>query len=338
VNPRLASPTEWLVRLFAFSLRLYPAEMRHEVGEEMQAIFRLQAAEAARQSPFNLLILVCREARDLPSAILSAHLHAERGPMRVNFPPTSDQTPWAAALLSLLPFFLAGPLRLILVYQPGWSPKEQSLYYLGFLLFNALVVIAGFVFGAIKKFPRWAYPYVFYLGMSLYVFLGYALSLLDSNIHLINNFLLFDAAILVALWLFGFRSFFTNIRLDWTLLSYGFYSLVFYLFASVDFDESPRLNLQVLLPSLISLGAALAHLRIRSAYPRMLALLTGTALGLFIWLVPVFDGMITFWIGIAIGLFLLAGYGTILVLILLAPMVVNAAVQAWRASHPSRGG
>lgn len=333
---RLPTSAEWLARLFAFSLHLYPAAFRNEVGEEMRTVFRLEAAEAAQQSPLKLLILACREARDLPFTVLSAHLHAERGPMRTYFPSTSDQTPWAAALLSLLPFFLAGPVRLILLFQPAWSPKEQSLYYLGFLLINALVVTAGFVIGVFQKFPRWAYPYVFYLGMSLYSFLGYALSLLDANIHLINNFLLFDAAILVALWLFGFRAFYTNIRQDWTLLSYGFFSLVFYLFSSIDFDESPRLSLQVLLPAFLSLFAALAHLRIRPAYQRMLALFVGTFLGLLIWLAPIFDGMITFWIGILIGLFMLAGYGTVLALILLAPMVVNWAVQAWRTTQPPR--
>jgi hypothetical protein len=330
----LPALVDWLAHLFALSLRLYPKQMRGELAEEMQAVFRLEASAAAQQSPLTLFFLACREARDLPFAVLSAHLHAERGPMRAYFPSSSDRTPWAAALLSLLPFFLAGPLRLVLVYQPGWSPKYQSLFFLGFLLLNVLTVIAGFVVGILKKFPRWAYIYVFFLGLPLYTFLGYAFSLLDSNIRLINNFLLFDAAILVALWLFGFRSFFSNIRQDWTLLSYGFFALVFQLLSGVDFDESPRLNLQVLLPSLIGLAAALAHLRIRSAYLRILTLLIGASLGIFFWILPVFNGMITFWIGILIGLFLLAGYSTILVLILLAPMVVNAAVQAWRTAHP----
>ena len=336
MNTRLSSFFEWLVRLFALTLRLYPPEMRSEYAEEMQAVFRLEAAAAVRQSHLKLLILAFREVRDLPHAVLSAHLHTDRGPIRASFPTTSDQTPWAVALLSLLPFFLDGTLRIILGYQPGWDPNQRSPLYLGFFIITALVVTAGFVLGILKKFPRWAYPYVFYLGMSLYNLLGYAIWMQDLDAHPLNNFLLFDAAILVAMWLFGLRSFFTNIRLDWTLLSYGFYGLVISMLASIDFDETPLLNLRVLLPSLISLGAALAHLRIRSSYYRTLALLGGTLLGVFIWLIPVFQGMISVWAGIFVGLFLFLVYAGTPVLILLSPMLVTHLAQAWRISHPSQ--
>jgi hypothetical protein len=333
---RLSSSAEWLERLFALSLYLYPPEMRGEYADEMRTVFRLEAAAAVRQSPLKLLTLACREARDLPHAVLSAHLHADRGRMHASFPSTSDQTPWTTALLSLLPFFLAGPVQLFLSYQPSWNKRDRSLPILFFMLFTSLAAIAGLMIGILKKFPRWVYPYVFYSGISLYAVTAYGLSLLDQNIHVINNFLLFDTAILVALWLLGFRNFFYNIRQDWTLLSYGFYVLVIFTMSTVDREESPRLNLQVLLPPLIALGAALAHLRIRSAYHRMLALLAGTYLGMFFWVLPIFQGMITIWAGIAIGLLLLASYGTILALILLAPMLVNGAVQAWRLSHPPR--
>jgi len=336
VSARLSSFAQLLARLFALALRLYPVGVQREYAAEMQAVFCLKAADAAQQSAWTLFTLACREARDLPLAIVSAHIHAIRGRMNPSFPSTSDQTPWPAALLSLLPFFIAGPVRIILSYQPGWMPEQRSLFYFLSLLLSSLAVTGGFALGVAKKFPRWAYPYTVYLAISLSLLVGYALSLFHLNIYGQSNFFVFLAAILIVLWLPRFRSFYSHIPQDWTLLSYGLYGLVLYLLSSIDYDETPRLNLLVLLPSLLTLGAALAHLRIRSAFMRIAALLAGTFAGLFFWLLPIFFGMISIWIGIAIGMFMLLAYGITLAAILLAPPLVTLAIHSWRASRASR--
>jgi len=62
-------------------------------------------------------------------------------------------------------------------------------------------------------------------------------------------------------------------------------------------------------------------------------LLVGVFASLFFWLLPIFQGMVTIWAGLAIGLFMLLGYGMILGAILLAPMLVKRAVHTWRASR-----
>jgi hypothetical protein len=256
--------------------------------------------------------------------------------MNPSFPSTSDQTPWPTALLSLLPFFIAGPVRIILSYQPGWTPEQFSQFYFLFLLLSSLAVTGGFALGVVKKFPRWAYPYAIYLAISLSLLVGYALSLFHLNIYGQNSFFVFLAAILIVLWLPRFRSFYSHIPQDWTLLSYGLYGLVQFLLASIDYDESPRLNLLVMLPSLLILCAALAHLRIRSAFMRIAALLVGTFAGLFFWLFPIFTGMVSVWIGVGMGLLLLLAYGISLAAILLAPLLVIRAIHSWRASRASR--
>ena len=315
-----------LARLFALALRLYPVGVRGEYAAEMETVFCLKAADAAHQSAWRLFTLACREARDLPLAIGSAHFHAVRGRMNLSFPSTSDQTPWPAALLSLLPFFIAGPVRIILSFQPGWMPGQSSLLYLLFLLLSSLAVTGGFVLGVAKKFPRWAYPYTVFLAFSLYLLVMYAVSLIYSmthwNINGQNSFFLFLAGILIVLWLPRFRSFYSHIPQDWTLLSYSLYGLVLFLLSEIDYDETPRLNLLVLLPSLLTLCAALAHLRIRSAFMRIAVLLAGTFAGLFFWLSPIFRGMISPWIGLGMGLFMMLAYGITLAAILLAPMLV----------------
>ena len=336
MSARLSSFAQLLARLFALALRLYPVGVRREYAAEMQAVFSLNAADAARQGAWALVALACREARDLPLAIASAHFQVVRGRMSPMFPATSDQTPWPAALLSLLPFVIAGPVREILCYQPGWMPGEHSLLYLLFLLLSSLAVASGLALGAVKKFPRWAYPYVIVLAFSLYLLVLYAVALFGWNIDGQNSFFLFLALIMIVLWRPGFRSFYRHIAQDWTLLSYGLYGLVLHLLSTFDGDESPYLNLLVLLPALLALCAALAHLRIRSAFVRIAALLVGTFAGLFVWLIPIFQGMITPWIGLVMGLFLLGLYGTVLAAILLAPLLVTWAIHSWRASRAAR--
>ena len=336
MNTRLSACAQWLARLFGLALQLYPVGVRCEYADEMQAVFGLKAAEAVRQGAWALVILAWREARDLPLAIASAHFQAVRGRLSPVFPATSDQTPWLVALLSLLPFAVAGPLRIVASYQPAWFDEQRPPLYLLFLLLSSLVLTGGLVLGGLRKFPRWAYPYAIVLAFSLYLLVMYAIARFHWAIDVRNSYFLFLAVILIILWLPGLRSFYRHIPQDWTLLSYSLYGLVLSLLFEFDSDDYPRLNLLVLLPSLLSLCTALAHLRIRSAFLRIAVLLAGTFAGLFVWLIPIFRGGITPWVGLILGLFLLGLYGTVLVVILLAPLLVRLAIHSWRASRAAR--
>lgn len=60
-----------------------------------------------------------------------------------SFPSTLDQTPWFPALLSLLPFVAAGSLRIMVSFQPGWSPKEAPLLYSVYLSLCTLALTGG---------------------------------------------------------------------------------------------------------------------------------------------------------------------------------------------------
>lgn len=325
-----------LVRLFALALRLYPSRVRRELGDEMLLVFRLKVADSTQQGAWKLIILAWREARDLPPAIASAHFRPILGRLDAYFPSTSDQTPWRVALLSLLPFFLGGTLHLALSFQPEWTPRQGSPLYLWFLLLSTLVVLAGCILGIAKKFPRWAYPYPFYLAFSLDILVGYAGYVLQLSFNLRNSFLLYLAVILVVLLLPSLRSFYNHIRQDWTLLSYGLYGFAFYLLSGVDFDETPQLTILVLLPSLLSLVSALAHLRIRLAPVRIAALLLGSYVAILLWLLPIFQGMTSIVIGIIIGSSMLLIWGTLLTAILLAPMLVSDVIHSWRTRQTAR--
>lgn len=273
MNIQLQARVKLLVRLFGLSLRVYPRRLQQNYAAEMQAVFRLKAEEAAIKGGRSLFALACREVRDLPIAVLSAYFHAIRGRMKIIFPATTDQIPWQAALISLMPFIIAGPLRIIISYQPGWRPADASLNYFWFLLFSFLLVMAGFGIGILKKFPRWSYPYPFFLAFTFYFFIIYTNYIFHWNIRLVNSFFLYILLILAICWLPPLRLFYRRIPRDWTLLTYGLFALVLYLLSGVDFDETPLLNLYVLIPSLLTLSAAYAHMRIPSVFLRTAVLL-----------------------------------------------------------------
>jgi hypothetical protein len=160
----------------------------------------------------------------------------------------------------------------------------------------------------------------------------YAVYMFQWHIKGRNSFILMLTVLLLGLWLPGLRSFYRNISKDWTLVSYGLFGLVLFLLSTIDKDETPVLNFLVLLPSILTLFAAFGHLRTRSTMLRMAVLLAGTFAGLFIWLIPIYLGMVTVWAGIGVGLFVLLAYEVILMAILLSPLLVTVAIQIMRGS------
>jgi hypothetical protein len=328
MNPAPGAVARLFMRLFAASLRLYPKAVRREYAAEMQAVFDLRVQDAARRGCLHLLVLAIREVRDLPLAAAAAHWGVSGRPIHRYFPAASDPVPWSAALLSLLPLFLAGPGRISVFYKSGFGGPHEAWYFFPYLALCALAALAGLLLGLAKKFPRWSYPYVLTLvftltdlySMSSY---HYGWATIGQNI-----FIPLLGLALLTLCLPSLRVFYTNIRKDWTLLSYSFYGFVLFLLAQFDRDEYPLLNLAVLLPSLIAVCTALASLRVRQGPARIATLLAGTLAGLLFWLSGIFTGMISIFIGIMIGMFMLLFYGTVLNVILLSPLLFLMARQA----------
>jgi hypothetical protein len=130
--------------------------------------------------------------------------------------------------------------------------------------------------------------------------------------------LLVVLTIIARRYLLFLRPFFTNIRQDWTLLSYALYAITFFLTSTNDMDESPVYNLQVLLPSLITWLGALAYLRQPDPLKKVGALLGSILLG-----VPVFGSNS----GSLLGLLAVSGmlliYWMILGGLMLAPILID---------------
>jgi len=193
------------------------------------------------------------------------------------FPPASGQTPWRTAILSLVPLVFAGPLAVVHSYHPWWDPQQLPWISSIFVIVAALLLCAGFILGALKKFPRWSYPYAIYVVILITFLATYLVNGTPWDINHEGYILLWVAvlSVLVTAPLPFFRPFYANIRQDWMLLSYGLYAFTLFTLILHDQDVFPRLNFLVLLPSLIGILGALAHLRLASAAQRAGVLILG---------------------------------------------------------------
>ncbi len=79
----------------------------------------------------------------------------------------------------------------------------------------------------------------------------------------------------------------------------------------------------MLLPSLIGILGALAHLRLASAVRRISVLLLSMLVGVLIWWSPVYDGMSGSWAGILVVTGILLSAWGILAALIIAPILVG---------------
>jgi hypothetical protein len=341
-----------LVRLYSLALTLYPASFRNEYAEEMQVIFRLRLEDAVSRGMRALLGFACKEALTLPSGAVAAHAQARKSPNFLSFildmynfllergskmsicrlfPKSAGQTPWSIAILSLVPFILPGPLTPLLSYHPWWDPNKLPFIAAARLPVTVGLLILGFLLGILKQFPRWSYLYSLYI---LFILPFGVIYLIDSILFNINPdiegyilMLLVVLAIIASRFLLFLRPFFTNIRQDWTLLSYAFYACTFFLLSTNDMDESPVYNLQVLLPSLITWLGALAYLRLVDPLKKVGALLGAILLGVLIWWWPVFGSNSGSLVGLLTVSGMLLSSWMILGGLILAPILINVSFR-----------
>lgn len=314
-------------RLLIQMLRLHPLAGTSDFYEEMRSTYAEVINESSaqgRQRPWQQMLA---ELLDLPTVILRSWIFGRKAMAELLTPPDeiSTPTPWKTALLSLLPFFWLGPVMLCVGYLPFWSdPLWAKWIWPGEGILIAAIFLGGSILGARRGFPRWSYPYVM---MVLIALITLANELL-RNTPLHNQQLLVLLVVLIAstavtLRWRPFRTFWAHIRQDWTHLSYGLFAIIILLASSVDHDETPRLTVQVLLPSLLALTGALVHLRSPARKGRILALVISLTLALPVWLWPIFDGMMRSPSSRAEILSFYSGAYFILLGILLAPALIG---------------
>jgi len=205
------------------------------------------------------------EAREVGAALRDVH----------------GQSSWGETLAGMLPFLVFG-LGMI-IYEI--LPRDLVAGPIGFWCYLVLYIIGviGLGIGWVKGFPRWSYPYA---GLVLFIkgwwgdrdnLSGWLSIGLASTILF---WLMVGIVLLVTRSLRPLGQFFRRIWHDWTLLSFGLYSLMPLVLLNFAFDFVTG-NYPLPYPivsSLVLAGVALVYLRSSSMVQRASALLAGMTL------------------------------------------------------------
>jgi hypothetical protein len=285
-----------LHRLYGVLLQAYPQEFRKEFGAELDDVFGRALDEAAQRGWLEMAAVWGRELRDWPLAVIGAHLRQikEANMEKPIVMRTGDEhMSWLAALAGLWPFLLAGPLNVLLNHpypSPAWrsTPWAQILM----VMVYGLPLLIGLGVGWLRKWPRWAYPYLGVLLLVLGLLISGAITGLvfevgpewpfwpQFAITTSSHALVLGALALSARAWRPLHPLYQSFRRDWTQLSFGLFVFVGRLFGGIDHQEDPSLTLFVLLPPLIIVLGALAYLLSSTKSQGILALLISLALAL----------------------------------------------------------
>jgi hypothetical protein len=282
-----------ILNLYTLLIALYPAVYRANFQEEMRAVFQEALVEAVSQGSSQVRRLLLRELRDLPGALVRAHVEVIMSGQNVEMP-----TPWREVLAGVIPFFIGGMYLIAGEIPHEWTALENS--NLGQIVDTwravslwALILVppVAFAIAWIKSFPRWSYPFIS-LGtlIALYImiastpglsFFGYPT--FGREMWGWRALMPFMLATLVALLISrSVAPLVTLIRQvfeDWTLMTYSLFGML-PLFVSIAFDEMDRLYslyFMVFL-ALVMLVFCVVYLRSRSQQMRVLALVLGVGL------------------------------------------------------------
>jgi hypothetical protein len=294
----MSYPAQFITRVYGLLLRLYPRQFRVEFGDEMQCVFADLVNDAAKRGLTAVLMVCAREMWELPRNVACEHWRGlQKGSVRMNDTAALDGHPssWLGTLTGALPFLLLGPIRVLLAY-PDPHPAWRGLQGITLLMSTIypLFVLVGLVVGWRARWPRWSFPYLTACAL-----------VLDFQINQLRNWITLAAPRAFRLepaWLLGalayplflalfvlvpglalvlictvrwLRPLYLSIRRDWTQLSFGLSVVSVLMLSGVDYDEDPRLTLAVILPGVIVLSSAVAHLRSTNKIQRVLSLLLG---------------------------------------------------------------
>lgn len=310
----------WLVRLYAFLLRLYPAGFRAAFAGEMVDVFG-QGLHDARRRGWGVLLLRCgREFAALLPAVLREQWYNLRQEDALMSDTQMVNRDGDSALLrpatpveitaGVLPFILFG-----LMFVLNGVDSHRSLWAMStivpYLVVHVLVLV-GLGVGWARGFPRWSNAY---LGLALMTSVWLA-GIMTAGFRLFGYTfgrerwgwrawapLLLLAAVMLLLTRSArpLRRLLHGLRRDWTQLSFALYAAVSWLLMLVTLDSRMIYNDTVYLPlhmGLLALATAVGayfYMRNRRPWTRALALQAALLLylpiGLFI---GALDGHIAF--------------------------------------------
>jgi len=284
----------FFTRIYRGMIKLYPYRFRQEFGEELLVVFQLRMNDALEKSRRSVLLTGWRELRDLPAAVVFAHLLERKQKRMANkFEGWFSQPrgSWREILLAGLPFLLLAFVPGMLTIIPA---AKQIPDPIGQLILLAIVVslIGLGIIGLLARLPRWSLVYAGILITTTAVIILLGMNWLKIwpfpirwsvwwtvgifAVFLVLSFSLAGLVLLAASKIRRTASFFQNLRNDPTLLPFMMYggSLVLVI---LNYDEVDAGGL-VMLSAVGMLAGAWGYLRSESVKGRLSWLLVGSTL------------------------------------------------------------
>jgi hypothetical protein len=289
-----------IIRLYRVALACFPPAYRREYGDELLYAIRMAALEARAQGRFALWRLAWRELRDLPLAILRAHLNERRPLMKLQFGSHLPGGP--VRLWQLLIFFLPFLLPLLshingVLYVPNpTSPGGLDPFC------NLELLFFGFLFVAWKswrvgRLQVWALPalgtLLFLAGAILQLFVQQAAYFYIAYpiyggwpdafaqkiwMGLLQQFIFLAVMVAIVVGLFrNFPGFQRWVRQDWSMLSFLLYGVAI-LPAAFGVDEYHGLAPYEIASLLILVSGAMLFLLPPRRWQRVLPLVVASIL------------------------------------------------------------
>ena len=290
----MTSLAGFLIRLYRGMLTLYPNRFRQEFGEELLVVFQLRINDALRNSRRSVLLTGWRELRDLPAAVVFAHLRERRHTRMENkfvgwF--SQPQGSWREILLAGLPFVLLVFVPGAITTIPAAERIPESIGQIILLTMAGTLIGLGII-GLLARLPRWSLVYAGILITTTAV-IGLA-GMNQFNIwpfpirwsvwrtaglmaaFLVILFSLVGLVVLAASRMRLSAPFFSNLRRDPTLIPFMMYggSLVLVV---LNYDEVDAGGL-VMLSAVGLLAGAWGDLRSDSVKGRLRSLFVGSTL------------------------------------------------------------
>ena len=264
-----------LLQAYTGLMKLYPPRYRSEFAEERREVFALALEAALIRGKLAALRLLLSELYTFPASVMRAYGHEWENLMKtISTNLEEESLSWIGLLLGAWPFIFLGPLLAILPYLPRQVTRFYNFNSPLWLASAYLSLLIGILAGWRKGFPRWSYPYLVVLFFVIVIPpLGWLSSLLGPRrISPWVSISILLIAILgcwaVTLFLLNrmpaTRKIYTDLRSDWTRLSFG---ILLYLAFGTGFyggDHLPPLGLAVWLPSVLVVVGVVAYLFCRS--------------------------------------------------------------------------
>jgi hypothetical protein len=276
----------FILWLYSALIRFYPTAFRTAFFTDMQAAFEDALEDAFCSGGKEPLRLIIQEFYDLPCSLFREHLASIQTMQEAEMEKAFPKASWTETLLAVLPtvVWVFGIVAFNAIRIAGGS----RIFGTAVLILLILFVLAGvyLVIRSLKLgFPRWSYAYISWLIALILVMPAFRIS--SSMMVPIIAPLMIVAAIVVLLsvthsWTRVSRLI-QNVREDWTLISFAFFSLLPFLVILPGEMVDDQFFFPFALAGLLILAAGgMGYMRSQKTWQRFFALLVSAICALSI--------------------------------------------------------